>query len=528
MDAGGGRPEAQTREPKSPVIALRGITKRFPGILANQSVDLDIITGEVHSLLGENGAGKTTLMNILMGIYRPDAGVVAIDGREVRIRSPRDAITYGIGMVHQHFRLVSNLTVAENVALGMQSGLSAFNARASAARVRDLGQRYGLEVDPAAYVWQLSVGEQQRVEIVKALNRRARVLILDEPTSVLTPQEAKALFQTLRRMLEAGHSVIFISHKLDEVLDVSDRISVMRHGRMVGTVDKADTDQQQLARMMIGKELPVAGFDRSPEFGVALMEVQALQVIGDRGVPAVRGVGFSVRAGECLGFAGVAGNGQEELADALCGLRRPAGGRIRVKGRDLTGAAPKRFIEAGVSYVPADRSGVASVGALSVAQNLILKSFRNSRFGSLFLDPRAIAKHADDLIAEYGIQVSGPQVPVRTLSGGNLQKAILAREMSFAPDLFVVVSPTRGLDVGATSFVRRALQAHKLRGAAIVLISEDLEELFELSDRIGVLFRGEVMGSLAASEFNIGSLGLMMAGVRQDRSRFDAAPLRPS
>jgi simple sugar transport system ATP-binding protein len=501
--------------PKRSVISLRGITKQFPGVLANQSVDLDILEGEVHSLLGENGAGKTTLMNVLMGIYRPDSGVIEIDGREVRIRSPRDAINNGIGMVHQHFRLVSNLTVAENVALGMQSSFSVFNALTAEVRVRDLGERYGLELDPGAYIWQLSVGEQQRVEIVKALNRRARVLILDEPTSVLTPQEANQLFRTLRRMLEAGHSVIFISHKLDEVLDVSDRITVMRHGQMIGTVNKADTDQHELARMMIGKELPAAGFDRSPELGTALMEVQGLRVAGDRGVPAVREVAFSVRAGECLGFAGIAGNGQQELADALCGLRKPVAGRIRIKGRDLTGAPPKRFMDAGVSYVPADRLGVASVGALSVAHNLILKSFRDKRFGrSLFLDARAIARHADALIAEYEIQVSGPQVPVRTLSGGNLQKAILAREMSFAPDLLVVVSPTRGLDVGATSFVRQALQAHKMRGAAIVLISEDLEELFDLSDRIAVLFRGEVMGVLGAGEFNVGSLGLMMAGVR--------------
>jgi simple sugar transport system ATP-binding protein len=510
-----------------PLISLRGITKRFPGIVANQSVDFDVLPGEVHSLLGENGAGKSTLMNVLMGIYRPDAGTVAIDGQEVPIRSPRDAITHGIGMVHQHFRLVSNLTVAENVALGMQSSLSTFNARAAAAVVNDLGRRYGLEVDPAAYVWQLSVGEQQRVEIVKALSRHARALILDEPTSVLTPQEAQALFQTLRRMLEAGHSVIFISHKLDEVLEVSDRISVMRHGQMIGTVNTSQTDQHQLARMMIGRELPAEGFDRSPEFGRPLMEVEGLRVPGDRGVLAVRDVSFSVRAGECLGVAGIAGNGQEELADALCGLRRPAAGRIRVKGIDLTAAPPLRFIDAGLSYVPADRSGVASVGALSVAQNLILKSFRDRRFGaSLFLDPHAIAQHADELIAEYGIQVSGPRVPLRTLSGGNLQKTILAREMSFAPDLLVVVSPTRGLDVGATSFVRQALQAHKLRGAAIVLVSEDLEELFELSDRIAVLFRGEVIGSQASGEYDVGGLGLMMAGVRPERPRTDAAAVR--
>jgi simple sugar transport system ATP-binding protein len=504
--------------PRKAIISLRGITKQFPDVLANRSVDLDILEGEVHSLLGENGAGKTTLMNVLMGIYRPDSGTIELDGREVRIRSPRDAINLGIGMVHQNFRLVPNLTVAENVALGMQSSLSAFNAQAAVDVVRELGERYSLALEPGAQVWQLSVGEQQRVEIVKALSRRARVLILDEPTSVLTPQEAKQLFQTLRRMLEVGHSVIFISHKLEEVLEVSDRISVMRHGQMIDTVSAADADQHQLARMMIGKDVPAVGFDRSPGLGTVLMEVRGLRVAGDRGAPAVREVTFSVRAGECLGFAGVAGNGQQELADALCGLRKPNAGRIQIKGTDLTGARPKRFIEAGVSYVPADRAGVASVGALSVAHNLILKDFRGKRFGrSLFLDTRAVMLHTEALIAEYGIQVSGPNVPVRTLSGGNLQKTILAREISSAPDLLVVVSPTRGLDVGAASFVRHTLQAHKLRGAAIVLISEDLEELFELSDRIVVLFRGELMGSQRAGEFNVGTLGLMMAGVRQSQ-----------
>ncbi|HEV8352903.1 MAG TPA: ABC transporter ATP-binding protein [bacterium] len=515
-----GRPGAS----RIPVISLRGITKRFPGITANQSVDLDILPGDVHSLLGENGAGKTTLMNVLMGIYRPDAGTVAIDGQEVRIRSPRDAIAHGLGMVHQHFRLVANLTVAENVALGMQPSVTAFNARAAARLVEDLGRRYGLDVDPAAYVWQLSVGEQQRVEIVKALSRHARALILDEPTSVLTPQESQALFVTLRRMLEAGHSVIFISHKLDEVLEVSDRISVMRHGRMIGTIDTAQTNQHELARMMIGRDLPPVEFERSPDFGRPLLDVEGLSVPGDRGVLAVRNVSFSVRAGECLGFAGVAGNGQEELADALYGLRRPTAGRIRVGGADLTGAPPRRFIDAGVSYVPADRSGVGSVGALSVAQNLILKSFRDRRFGaSLFLDARAVADHARALIEEYAIQAGGPEDQIRTLSGGNLQKAILGREMSFSPDVLVVVSPTRGLDVGATSFVRRTLHAHKVRGAAIVLISEDLEELFDLSDRLAVLFRGEVMGTFPARDADVRRLGLMMAGVRQERLPHDAA-----
>ncbi len=499
-----------------PVISLRGITKHFPGVIANQAVDLDILEGEVHSLLGENGAGKTTLMNVLMGIYRPDAGTLQIDGREARIQSPRDAIRSGIGMVHQHFRLVSNLTVAENVALGMQAGLTTFDTRAAETLVEDLGRRYGLEVAPGAYIWQLSVGEQQRVEIVKTLSRRARVLILDEPTSVLTPQEAQALFQTLRRMVEARHSVVFISHKLDEVLEVSDRISVMQHGRTVGTVRAADTDQHQLARMMIGRELPAAGFDRSHELGATVMEVQGLSVAGDRGVPAVQRVTFSVRAGECLGFAGVAGNGQQELADALCGLRMPRAGGIRISGRDLTGAPPKAFIDAGVSYVPADRSGVGSVGALSLASNLILKSFRERRFGTSFLlDAAAISRHAQALMTEYAIQASGTQVQTRTLSGGNLQKAILAREMSSAPRVLVAVSPTRGLDVGATSFVRQVLHEHKLRGAAVVLISEDLEELFDLSDRIGVLFRGEVMGIFGAGDYDVKSLGLMMAGVRQ-------------
>ena len=496
-------------------VALEGITKRFPGVIANDSVDLELIEGEIHTLLGENGAGKSTLMNVLTGIYLPEAGTIRIWGEPVQLRSPKDAIDQGIGMVHQEFKLVQTHTVTENIVLGLGSGLSRVGEEEARDKVAELSKRYGMAVDPAAEVWQLSIGEQQRVEILKILYRGARILLLDEPTAVLTPQEAEDLFVTLRAMREQGHSIVFISHKLDEVMAVSDRVTVLRGGKNVGTVLVKDTNPQELSNLMVGREIRFEIFPRVDEQGESVLRVAGVSALNDRGLPALRDVSFEVAAGEILGFAGVAGNGQEELAQVVTGLRAVTSGTLTVAGRDMTHAKAGEFIASGVSYVPADRHGVAVVGDMSLTNNSVLRRYREKKFArGPFLDFSIAAAYAQRLIQEYNILTPGPDTPVRSLSGGNLQKAILAREMTTRHRLLVIMSATRGLDVGATEFVRQTLNAHRHEGAAIVLISEDLEELRSLSDRIAVLFHGEIMGIVAAGEVGIERLGLMMAGER--------------
>ena len=497
-------------------VALRGITKRFPGVIANDSVDLDLREGEIHTLLGENGAGKSTLMNVLTGIYLPEAGSIEIRGEPVQLRSPKDAIERGIGMVHQEFKLVPTHTVTENIVLGLGSGFQRVGEEEARARVTELSERYGLAVDPTAYIWQLSIGEQQRVEILKILFRGARILLLDEPTAVLTPQEADDLFVTLRAMREQGHSIVFISHKLDEVMAVSDRITVLRGGKNVGTLRAADTNPQELSNLMVGREIRFETFPRPEARGQPVLEVSGVSALNDRGLPGLTDLSFEVRAGEILGFAGVAGNGQEELAQAITGLRSVSAGTIRVDGRDMTHAKAREFILNGVSYVPADRHGVAVVGDMSLTNNSVLRRYREEKFGrGPFLDFSAAADYAKRLIEEFNILTPSHETAVRSLSGGNLQKAILAREMTTRHKLLVVMSATRGLDVGATEFVRQTLNEHRHEGAAIVLISEDLEELLSLSDRIAVLFHGEIMGLVDADQAEIEGLGLMMAGERR-------------
>ncbi len=494
-------------------MALRGITKRFPGVIANDSVDLELRRGEIHTLLGENGAGKSTLMNVLTGIYRPEAGTIEVWGEPVQLRSPKDAIDLGIGMVHQSFKLVATHTVTENIILGLGRGLAPVDLDKAEKRVGELSRRYGLEVDPAASVWQLSIGEQQRVEILKILYRGARILLLDEPTAVLTPQEADELFVTLRAMREKGHSIVFISHKLDEVMAISDRVTVLRGGRNVGTVEAAGTSPQQLSNLMVGREIRFTRFPRRDELGELVLEVEGVSATNSRGLPALTDVSFTVKAGEILGFAGVAGNGQEELAQVVTGLIQPDRGAVRVNQRPMQGASARKFIDAGVSYVPADRHGVATVGDMSLSNNSVLRRYREAEFGSgPFLNFTAATIYARELIKQYDIKTPGARTPVRQLSGGNLQKVILAREMTTRHRLLVVMSATRGLDVGATEFVRQALNEHRHQGGAIVLISEDLEELLSLSDRIAVLFHGRIMGIVDAADAEIETLGLMMAG----------------
>lgn len=498
-------------------VSLRGITKRFPGVVANDAIDLDAAAGEVHALLGENGAGKSTLSSILTGLYRPDEGEIRIDGERVEFAAPRDALDAGICMVHQHFRLVPTFTVAENVLLGdhrAEGRKLLVNPREIERRVAELGRRYDLAVDPRARVWQLSVGEQQRVEILKALYREARILVLDEPTAVLTPQEVESLFRTVRTIAGEGRTVVFISHKLHEVRAVADRVTVLRGGRTVASLPIADTTPQSLASLMVGRELePARRSERETELGEPALELDDVWARGDRGVEAVRGVTLRVRRGEIVAVAGVAGNGQRELAETVTGLRPPARGTIRVGERQLRGGDPREAIRAGVGHVPEDRLGTAVAPSLSVASNVVLKEYREPEIhrGPL-LRFAAIRERAERLIHRYDVKAQSPHVPARQLSGGNLQKVVLGREFSGAPRVLVAASPTRGLDVAATDAVHRYLREGAAGGMGILLIGEDLDEILALADRIAVMFEGRLVGELDASTATREQVGLLMAG----------------
>jgi len=495
-----------------PLVRMEGIVKRFPGVLANDHVDFELLPGEMHALLGENGAGKTTLMNILYGIYQPDEGQIFVKGKGVRIRSPKDAIRLGIGMVHQHFLLVDKHTVAENLAMGYaRSFLNPL--KEVKARIRDFAEKYGIQVDPDAYIWQLSVGEQQRVEIVKALYAGADILILDEPTSVLTPQEARDLFNVLRRMKEDGKGIVFITHKLSEVFEVADRVTVMRKGRVVGTLRVEEATKESLARMMVGRDV-VFELEKVPgKLGRPVLEVKDLVVLGDRGREAVKGVSFDVREGEIFGIAGVAGNGQRELVQAIVGLRRVKSGSVRVMEVDATNKSPREIAELGIGHIPEERLKFGIVPDMSVAENSVLKSYYKPpyRRGPL-LDYGEIRKTAESLINEYKIAVPSPDTQARLLSGGNMQKLIVGREIRRDPKLIVASNPTFGLDVGATEYIRKLLIRKRDEGRAILLISGDLDEIFQLSDRIAVMFEGRFVGVVRPEEVTREEVGLMMSG----------------
>ncbi len=499
----------------SGLLALRKITKAFPGVLANDRVSLEIRSGEVHALLGENGAGKTTLVNILYGIHQPDDGEILVEGRPVRIRSPRDAIALGVGMVPQHFLLIRRHTVAENVLLGLP-GQRFFNpAGAIEKTIREMGARYGLAVDPRARIRELSASEQQRVEIVKALVRGARILVLDEPTSVLTPQEARGLFQVMRRMKQQGQAVVFISHKLDEVVDIADRITVLRRGRVVGTVPASGTDKRSLARMMVGRDVEFRLRRETVPQGEEALRMERVSAEGDRGAAALKGISLTVHSGEIVGVAGVAGNGQRELVEVLTGLRRPTGGRIEALGSEITGLSAGAIDQAGVAHIPEDRIHMGIVGGMTVSENLVLKHYRRPPFSNgPLLDPKAIGEFARRTIAEYDIATPGPSAPARQLSGGNIQKLILGRELSGRPGLIVAAHPTSGLDVSATEQVHRRLLLRRRDGAAILLVSEDLDEILALSDRIAVIYSGEILGIVPAEEADRERIGLLMMGQR--------------
>jgi ABC-type uncharacterized transport system ATPase subunit len=496
---------------------MRGITKRFPGVLANDAVDFEAAVGEVHALLGENGAGKSTLSNILTGLYQPDEGEIWLYGARADFSSPSDAIDAGIGMVHQHFRLVPPFTVAENIILGehrAEARKLVVQPRHIERDVAELGTRYGIAVEPQARVWQLSVGEQQRVEILKALYREARILILDEPTAVLTPQESEALFKTLRTMAAEGRTVIFISHKLHEVKAVADRVTVLRGGRSIATVKTADAGPRELAALMVGREVELARrVEREAPHGEeAALEVEGLNVRGDRGEEAVRAVSLTVRGGEIVGVAGVAGNGQRELAEAITGIRSSKG-EVRVEGRPLRTADPRSAIGAGVAHVPEDRLGTGVAPSLSITENAVLKSYRGPDVSrGPLLRWRVIREHARDLIHRYGVATPGPHLRARDLSGGNLQKLILGREFSGKPKVLIAASPTRGLDVGAIETVHAYLRQAAGDGVAVLLISEDLDEILALADRIVVMYEGELTGEFDPGTATIEEIGLAMAG----------------
>ncbi|MGH2452194.1 MAG: ABC transporter ATP-binding protein [bacterium] len=497
----------------SAFLTLRSITKAFPGVVANDRVSLEVRAGEVHALLGENGAGKTTLMNILYGIYQPDGGEILVRGRPVHVRAPRDAIAQGIGMVPQHFLLVRRHTVAENVALGLPGAGALFPARQVAPRITALAERYGLVVDPQAHVWELSVSEQQRVEILKALLRGAQILVLDEPTSVLTPQEARGLFAVLRRMKEEGHAVIFITHKLDEVMEVADRVTVLRRGQVVDTVPIAQAEVRSLARMMVGRDIGLRRTKTGSPGEAEALAADGLWARGDRGRDALQGVSFIVRRGEILGIAGVAGNGQRELVEVATGLRPASAGRVRVLGRDVTNRSARAVHEAGVAHIPEERVRMGIVPGMSVGENLVLNRYRYPPFSrGPFLDAPAVTRFAERMIAEYEIATPGPHAQARHLSGGNIQRLILARELSGAPGLIVAAHPTFGLDVSATEQIQTLLLQRRAEGAGVLLVSEDLEEVLTLSDRIAVLFEGRIVGTVEAAEADREQIGLMMAG----------------
>jgi simple sugar transport system ATP-binding protein len=480
----------------APVLSARGIVKRFPGVVANDGVDLDVRRGEVHTVLGENGAGKSTLAAVLSGHYRPDEGELRVDGERVTLHSPRDGLARGIGMVHQHFRLVDRFTVAENIALGDGSQAVVLDTSRLERDVTALGERFGLSIDPRARVGDLSVGERQRVEIVNTLYRGADVLLLDEPTAVLTPREVDVLFATVRALRAAGRAVVFISHKLGEVMEISDRITVMRNGRVTGDVRAADTDARELARMMVGRDV-----DLSPRRAPRAPAAPVLRVRLD-------GIELDVRAGELVGVAGVAGNGQLELAETIAGLRTPPAGRVEIGGVDVTGRGARAARRAGLAYVPEDRLGTGLAPSLTIAENLLL-----TRRRGFFVNRRRAAAQARDAIERFDIKASGPDAVTRVLSGGNAQRVLLARELAGEPRVLVAAAPTRGLDVGATEAVRELLDAFRARGGAVLLLSEDLDEVLALSDRIVVLYRGRIAHETPGDGADVEQIGYAMAGV---------------
>ena len=498
----------------APLLSMHNITKTFPGVLANDNVSFDVHNGEVHTLLGENGAGKSTLMKILFGLYQPDSGEIRLRGEPAHITSPTSAIEQRVGMVHQHFMLVPTLTVAENVSLGLPSSRSFRTDLDSVAdRILEISNQYGLSVDPKIEVWKLSVGERQRVEIIKALYRDAELLVLDEPTAVLTPQEVDDLFVILRQMTANGTGIIFISHKLHEVLELSDRITVLRNGAVTGNTTPVETNRQQLAEMMVGREVKLAPDKPPVDRGEARLQLRNVSVMGDRGTVAVDDVSLDVHAGEIVGIAGVSGNGQRELAETIAGLRDATGGTVVIDDENLTTAGPARMRAAGFAYVPEERMKDGAVGEFEVSENLLLINHGDSKFrkGPLF-DFKKVREHAQRLVDQFSVKTPTLSTPTSSLSGGNIQKLILARELDSSPGVILAAQPTRGVDIGAAEYIHSQLVEQRGNGVAILMISEDLDEILGLADRIAVMFDGKIVAIINRDDATREGLGLAMAG----------------
>ena len=501
---------------ETPLLELKGITKRFPGVVANDHVDFELAPGEVHALLGENGAGKSTLMNILYGLYHPDEGEIRLRGNPIRIDSPRAAIDVGIGMVHQHFMLIPVMSVAENIVLAVEPRKGPFiDLDAANEKVRDISKRFGLAVRPEARVESISVGMQQRVEILKALYRGAEILILDEPTAVLTPQEAEELFEIIRSLQAEGKSIIFITHKLGEVLAIADRITVLRRGKTIETVPREGATEASLARLMVGREVLLRVEKTPGNPGAPLLTVENLRVLDERGLEAVRGISLEVKAGEIVGIAGVDGNGQSELVEAITGLRKPEAGRIVAAGEDVTDEGCRECLDAGVGHIPEDRQRRGLVLDFSLAENIALHDFRqepDSKWGWLY--PKRLVARARGLLKEFDVRGGGPQTLAGSLSGGNQQKVVIAREVSRDPKILIAAQPTRGLDVGAIEFVHRRLVTERDEGRGILLVSFELEEILSLSDRVLVVYEGQIAGEYPP-EVSEEELGIAMTGGRK-------------
>ena len=499
------------------VLELRGITKQFPGVLANDNVNLTLEEGEIHALLGENGAGKTTLMNILYGLYKPTKGEIYINGRKVEISGPTDAIRQGIGMVHQHFMLIPVLTVTENVMLGeeeLQNGIF-LNRKSVANRIREISKQYGLQVDPNAYVKDLPVGIQQRVEIIKVLYRQANVLILDEPTAVLTPQEVDELFLIIQSLVDQGVSLIFITHKLKEVLAVADRITVIRRGKTVGTTEPVEATEQSLAELMVGRAVELTVHKEKAQPAEPVLTVDNLYVKDDRAGSVVNGVSFEVKAGEVLGVAGVQGNGQTELVEALTGLRHVESGTVKISGQTATHASPRQVTEMGVAHVPEDRQRDGLVLSYPLTDNFVLNTYYQKPFANGFvINEAAVRAQTEELIKEFDVRTPGSTVPAGNLSGGNQQKVIVAREFSRPIKLLIASQPTRGLDVGSIEYIHGRIIQKRDEGTAVLLVSTELDEIRALSDRIAVMFEGKIVDILPADQVSKEQLGLLMAGSR--------------
>ena len=499
------------------ILELRGITKAFPGVLANDHINLTLNEGEIHALLGENGAGKTTLMNILYGLYKPDEGEILVNGQKVDIHSPNNAIVHGIGMVHQHFMLIPPFTITENVILGsepisIRPFLNYLNAKKS---VKEVADKYGFQIDPGQLVESLSVGIEQRVEIVKTLYRGASILILDEPTAVLTPQETDELFAVLRKFKEEGKTIIFISHKLNEVLAISDRITVMRAGKVVGELITAKTKKEEIARLMVGRDVLLCVDKKPAQLGAPVLEIRSLEGLNKKKLPALKKVFLTVHAGEIVGIAGVEGNGQTELIEIITGLRKAIGGDIQLSGRSIINKSAKEIFSAGIAHIPEDRLKRGLITEFTIQENLILGRHQNKKFGgTLFLNRKATQDESNQLVQEFDIRPPNASLLVRQLSGGNQQKVIVARELSRNPICLIAAQPTRGVDIGAIEFIHRRIVDARDGGVAVLLISADLSEIMSLSDRIAVLYEGQIMGIIDSLQTDERQLGLMMTGTK--------------